>query len=88
MYLHNNYFNIMSEQETFIFKTLKSLNSQQPNKSKIEIVREMLVTLSMYYKQFKNIYDEKTILQKHIHLSCINYLVILSTNYVFTFATS
>lgn len=75
----------MPEQETIIFKTLKNLNSQQSNNSKIKIVREMLITLSMYYKRFKNLYDENTNLQKHIHISCVNHLVNLSTSYLILF---
>lgn len=74
----------MSKQEMIIFETHKNLNSRQSNKSKIEIVRKLLNTLSMYYKRFKNLYDENTNLQKHIHMSCVNYLVILSSSHVFT----
>lgn len=74
----------MSKQEMIIFESHKNLNSRQSNKSKIEIVRKLLNTLSMYYKRFKNLYDENTNLQKHIHMSCVNYLVILSSSHVFT----
>lgn len=58
-----------------ISNTFKRLNSQQFIVNKIKIVVEMLTKLSSYHKRFKQLCDENKNVQKHIHTSCVSYMV-------------
>jgi len=46
----------------------------------------MLVKLSSHYQRFKYLYDKNTNLQKHIHKSCIDYMVFKQIYFIITSA--
>lgn len=64
------------EQERRILKTTENLGSHNSTSSKIDIIRKMLNKLSTLCKRFRNTYDDNTKLQRHIHKSCVNNMVI------------